>query len=374
MKTRITHTIDRLSQRPTAVKVVAGALTVGALVAIASSVRTQPVRAEPDASPFVQAAQRIVGPDAFAGSCNECHKIESRSWAMTAHQQSFDTMHTTEAAKAIAEKMGERSIKRSELCASCHYTTKFDRRPKPMWGVSCESCHGGARDFVDLHPHVAGDITLRSMQPGHSKEKETDEQRRARLKLAAQHGMVHTGMVYAMARTCVECHLVPNAKLVDVGGHPTDEDFEIVAWMNGSVRHNFVSSEDGKTNMPMSAERKRLFYVVGTMVDLEVTIKCFEMTKNPGPFKDAMVRRANRLIDRIDAIRAVTPLDAFDEVLGQLPPRFTPEAHVVAGLSEKLGEVTRTFADAHDGSELHKIDALLPDETHTVGQPYGPVP
>lgn len=370
---RTTNTIRRLKTTPVTTKLIAFALMATA-IGIASAIRTHSVQADPELSAFEQRAHLIVGPDTYNESCNECHKVETRSWAMTAHQQAFDTMHSTDTAKAIAKNMGERSVKRSPLCASCHYTTKADGRLKPMWGVSCESCHGPARDFVDIHPHIAGDMERKSMRPGEAKHLETPEQRRERLALGKDNGMIHSGMVYELARTCVECHLVPNARLVDVGGHPTDNNFEIVAWMNGSVRHNFVSSEDGKTNHPMPAARKRLFYVVGTMVDLEITIKCFAMTKDPGPFKTAMIIRANRLLDRVGAIREATPLAAFDDVLAALPPRFNRDTHVPVGLSEQLGKVTRDFADAHDGSKLHKIDALLPDENDAVGQPYGPVP
>lgn len=370
---RMTNTIQRLRSRPVATKLIAFGLMATA-IGIASAIRTHSVQADPEPNAFERRAELIVGPDTFNESCNECHKVETRSWSMTAHQQSFDTMHSTDTAKAIAKKMGERSVKRSQLCASCHYTTKADGRLKPMWGVSCESCHGPARDFVDIHPHIAGDMERKSMRPGEAKHLETPEQRRDRLALAKDNGMIHTGMVYELARTCIECHLVPNSKLVDVGGHPTDDDFEMVEWMNGSVRHNFVSSEDGKANAPMPPARKRLFYVVGTMVDLEITIKCFEMTKDPGPFKDAMISRANRLIERINTIREATPLAEFDDILADLPPKFMRDTRLPSGLSERIGKVTRTFAETNDGSDLHKIDAILPDENQAVGQPYGPVP
>lgn len=51
-----------------------------------------------------------------------------------------------------------------------------------------------------------------------------------------------------VAQSCLNCHTAPNEELVNKGGHNVGTlDFELVAWSQGKVRHNFVRSE-GKTN------------------------------------------------------------------------------------------------------------------------------
>lgn len=310
-------------------------------------------------SPVIQHAMRTVGPMMYENACNECHRAETRAWKATEHYTSFDDMHTTDRAKEIAKKMGVRSIKRSETCAKCHYTSKYERRLKPLWGVSCESCHGAGKDFVDIHPYVGGDMDKKGMRPGKSKSMETPQLRQQRLAHSANAGMIHSEMIYEIARSCVECHLVPDPKLVDVGGHPLGGKFELVTWLNGDVRHNFVSSRTGKENRELSTKKKRMYYIVGTMVDLEVTLKCFVMTKNPGRFKTEMIARANRLLKRAAAIREAIKSPQFEAVFAAIPQEFDDNTYVEAGVPEQLGRVTRQFAADHDGAKLDSIDELL---------------
>jgi hypothetical protein len=63
--------------------------------------------------------------------------------------------------------------------------------------------------------------------------------------------------VYLLAQSCYRCHTVPDEELVNVGGHKAGSlDFEIVAWSQGLVRHNFVRS-NGQTNDPSPPDRLR---------------------------------------------------------------------------------------------------------------------
>src|SRR5690349_21688600 len=61
-----------------------------------------------------------------AATCAQCHASEAEVWKSTPHFRTFDTLHRTPRAKEIAAKMGVSSIKRSEVCASCHYTQQQD--------------------------------------------------------------------------------------------------------------------------------------------------------------------------------------------------------------------------------------------------------
>ena len=107
-------------------------------------------------------------------------------------------------------------------------------------GVSCESCHGGAADWLAIHADYGGD--------GVTKATESAEHRAQRVEDSIAHGMNNPHNIYLIARQCYDCHTVPNEKLVNVGGHLAgSQDFELVAWSQGMVRHNFLRT-GGTTN------------------------------------------------------------------------------------------------------------------------------
>ncbi|MGI9456169.1 MAG: multiheme c-type cytochrome, partial [Aeoliella sp.] len=64
---------------------------------------------------------RVVGDD----TCAKCHESELKQWRQTPHYRTFDTLHRTPEAKAIADRMGLRSIKRNDTCVTCHYTRQL---------------------------------------------------------------------------------------------------------------------------------------------------------------------------------------------------------------------------------------------------------
>ena len=79
------------------------------------------------------------------------------SGSTTPHFATFDELHRKPEAKAIADKLGLRSVKRNDECIKCHYTTQtVDGHPRIVAGVSCESCHGAARDWIEMHADYGG--------------------------------------------------------------------------------------------------------------------------------------------------------------------------------------------------------------------------
>ena len=100
-------------------------------------------------------------------------------------------------------------------------------------GVSCESCHGGggrlARDARRLRRrgrHEGDGVGRASREAGRGKHRPGHEQ-------SAQH-LSHRPAVLRLP------HGAERA-LVNVGGHLAgSQDFELVAWSQGMVRHNFV--------------------------------------------------------------------------------------------------------------------------------------
>src|SRR4051812_3613238 len=109
--------------------------------------------AESASGPAVRDPAKIVGSD----QCAKCHHQEVQQWMKTPHHATFETLHRNPRAKEIADKLGLQSIKRNNVCIQCHYTKQVeDGRERVVAGVSCESCHGGARDWVALHNDYGG--------------------------------------------------------------------------------------------------------------------------------------------------------------------------------------------------------------------------
>ena len=121
---------------------------------------------------------KVVGSD----SCARCHVNESASWKLTPHFRTYEELSRSSEAQEICNKLGIRSVKRSDVCISCHFTAQTDGdKIKPISGVSCESCHGAAADWVTTH-----NVYLNANA---SKELETPQQRQQRLYDAVARGM-----------------------------------------------------------------------------------------------------------------------------------------------------------------------------------------
>ena len=66
------------------------------------------------------------------------------------------------------------------------------------------------------------------------------------------------------------------------GGHLAgSQDFELVAWSQGMVRHNFVRTGGTANGAPSPAEL-RVMYVVGVMADLEYSLRAVAAATRKG--------------------------------------------------------------------------------------------
>ena len=247
---------------------------------------------------------KVIGPE----TCTKCHGQELAIWRQTAHFLHLQRVAAEAGSRGIAQRMGLRSIKRGDLCIQCHYTLqKKGARDKAIAGVSCESCHGAAADWIAVHNDYGG--------PTATKESETAEHRAQRLKQSMEHGMRNPANLYLIARSCCSCHMVSHEALVNVGGHNAGSDeFELVSWSQGSLRHNFQSS-GGLANQPSSRERLRAMYVVGLITKLEYSLRstsaatevatvwlCQRRKSVPGPraqLADVQDKVGVELLDRI---------------------------------------------------------------------------
>jgi hypothetical protein len=225
-------------------------------------------------------------------------------------------------------------------------------RERLVAGVSCESCHGGARDWFERHADYG---------VGATRETETPEHRQARREASIAAGMNNPTNLYLVARQCLSCHTVPNESLVNVGGHKAGTaEFELVAWSQGKVRHNFVSA-GGQANPTSSPERLRVMYVVGIMADLEASLRATAEATEVAAFAKTSATRAadrkqklwqvQRLIDNPSVATAL-------EAVAELELKLGNRDQLVAA-ANAIGKAAYEFAEA-DGSTLSAIDSLLP--------------
>lgn len=234
-----------------------------------------------------------------AEACLKCHPNEVQVWKQTPHHQTFQQMHRRPEATEIAQRLGIQSIKYEGRCVACHYTQQQQQDGiVAVSGVSCESCHGAASDWLEVH-HDYG-------SPEQTRETETPEHRIERLKASVARGMRNPHNVYHMAQSCYRCHTVPDEELVNVGGHSAGSlEFEFVAWSQGTVRHNFLSTPEG-VNRPSSSERLLKMFACGLVADLEFSLRATAVATKKDVFGITSARRAARAAARIQSAYAKT--------------------------------------------------------------------
>ncbi len=265
--------------------------------------------------------------------CQECHEAEVEVWKKTKHSTSFNEIHKKEsAAKILAAAGGGASMRQNATCVMCHYTeTKASETAKPQVasGPSCESCHGASSEYRDVHNSYGDGITDAS--------KESPANKAKRLAAATKAGMVWSFMTYDIAANCSECHGLANpklkgdvlAKMLDAG-HPSEPEFELVRYSQGTVRHRFYPPNVDKNAEMNPAELSRLF-IVGQAAKL---ISAVTAAGKGGGEKYAALQK-KREADSRAALQAVADL---------------PEVKAV--LDKPSAEAARKLADALKGKDL----------------------
>jgi hypothetical protein len=294
-------------------------------------------------------AAKIVGPNA----CAECHKQEAEAWKGTHHFKTFREMPRNTQANEIAEKMGVRRIKSESLCLNCHFTVQQkDDKEEPVAGISCESCHGAGRDWIKVHSGFSGK----------KEQTETKAEEEARWKLAESKGMIRTRSIYQLAKNCYGCHVVPEEDLVNKGGHRAGSDFELVSWSQGEVLHNTWYSK-GKDNVPASAERKRMLYLVGLGVELETALRAVGKATARKPYAFEMAKRADAARKQLDAAAKAAPsvpeIAKLVEFANSAGLKLNNERSLTAaadGVSKLLVSITEKY----DGSTMAGLDSMIP--------------
>jgi hypothetical protein len=221
------------------------------------------------------AGPTTVGPE----KCEKCHRAEAKVWKGSPHAKSFKTVHKNKTAKKILKAVGEKRMKRSAICATCHYTTVEKKgKAKPVAGPSCESCHNPASDWISVHNDYGGASVKR--------EQETADHKAARIKNTKAAGMIRPEMLYDVAANCMSCHGLANEKLsgdhasamLD-NGHPLNPGYEIVEYSQGSVRHRFYPPNVTENQQMTKAQMSR-FYIIGQAAALVSATAAIKKTKH----------------------------------------------------------------------------------------------
>lgn len=347
----------RSARRRQGVLYLTAVLLVLGLSALPLRSRTQQTNPFED-SPFLRMDPEkvVISERDWRVPCGECHISEYEVWQDSKHATGFNTMHRTDQAQDILREMGLRTTKRQEaMCLKCHYTVKAPSSSRAIAGVSCESCHGAAHDWVEVH---------NTWGPGvEHPDDELPEHAEARVAASLEGGMLRpSGDLYAVAANCFECHTVPVEDLVNVGGHNSGSaTFELVEWA-ASVRHNFVEAQwtPGSVNRVPSLERTRMMYVIGRILDYEYSLRGMARATVPARFSKAMERRATRARRALETIAQVTDIPEVNEVLVQSRnARLTPDNQAaLLEVVRQIRDLGQSFARTHDGSEFVALDPM----------------
>tara|TARA_E500000305_G_C4024273_1_gene240833 strand:- start:576 stop:1640 length:1065 start_codon:yes stop_codon:yes gene_type:complete len=301
---------------------------------------------------------KMIGP----AKCAECHKTETEIWKGTHHFSTFTELTRRKESGDIAERMGMRRIKSESLCLNCHFSTVETASGdlEPVAGISCESCHGAASAWQPIHSGFSG-----------KKEgQESPEEIALRWEKSEAAGMIRPKDMYRWAKNCFSCHVVPEEKLVNVGGHKAGSPFELVAWSQGEVRHNTWHNK-GASNAAASLNDKRLMFVVGRAVELETALRAVGKATQKANYAVSMAKRAQAARQAIAALEGflkIAELTEMGTVANSAGLKLNNDA-ALSAVADKVGALTQEIADKYDGSSFGAIDKYLPQESAYKGVP-----
>ncbi len=317
------------------------------------------------------AAERTMG--LVRGDCKKCHPSEVSAWMKSTHFFSADLRLASFAGNTqkYAQAMGidRKDLMTKSMCADCHGTRAWDGSELAVVsGVSCEKCHGAAGGddgWLNRHQSYHASRVI-------PRQQETAEHRRQRIEFCTKAGMVRSEDIAQLARACYRCHLISNDTLVSAG-HKLASSFEFVAWSEGEVRHNFLMNRNVNAAAPSLwlestgsgvEQRRRLKFVIGTLVQLEMTLRARATATSPVliPQVGGQVAAAN---GRLMQINGMAPTDEVGAVSGLVTPMLgllfaaqPGDEKTYSEAADTVAKLTEAFQQKHDGSQLAALDAL----------------
>jgi len=311
--------------------------------------------AKPDPSHYIN----WLGPE----TCAECHEDEATIWRHAHHATSFKEMPSSEEGKQIASTLGIKRIKMSQECGACHVSYKIKKggkRLRAIAGVSCESCHGPAKNWNIVHQDYGGKHV--------SAEQESESHKAQRWAQAEKAGMRRPLRQYNIFKQCFGCHTVPDEALINKTKHPTGHEFELVKWSNGEVRHNVWYSK-GRANKIRPPHQQRMRYIMGQTLALEFSLRGLAGASSAGKYAKTMTERAKSAIANLQQINGKLSIPEITDVLSiakQTELSYQQKEKLISA-ADKISALNQKFIDEHDGKAFKEIDAMLP--TKYKGEP-----
>jgi len=323
-------------------------LGVGLLLLCVLGLATGLTSGRQPSKPVEADASSVVGPR----RCAECHEEENRTWLETGHHQGFKTLARLPEARAMSKALGIRRLKREARCIGCHFTEQWtdENQSKVIAGVSCESCHGAGADWLDSHADYGKD--------GKTRATETMEHKVARLKACAESGMRGPANLYELAARCYDCHLMVDEEL-HAAGHSVGAGFELGTALQGKVRHNFVRGEG--VNATASLERQRVLFLLGTLLEVQFTMRAVESLEPESPIASVVVERARLGRRALVNVAGLIAAPAFEELLAILPEEedLVPRNPKLEGGAQAAERVARWLCLEGDGAQFGALDELV---------------
>ncbi len=302
-------------------------------------------------------ASTEVGNTVGVEECAECHEDEVFIWKTTRHYKTFNETARRAKGREISKQMKVRNPTKSELCSQCHFTKILHNgKTKAVSGVSCESCHGSAKQWYKIHSSYGDKDT--------KKAHETPEHKKKRVLESQKAGMIKPENIYALVNNCMQCHLVPHEDLVNNSKHEPGSKFELISWSQGRNRHNFMRSEDGKTNIESDQNRKRLLYVVGQLVEMEHTLRALSRATKKDKYSDALIQRAKDVEHRVSTISEKIAQNEIRQILDlfEQTPKQINNLNEILSSADKIQKLAQIVSSVSDTTKWDGIDSLIPSE------------
>lgn len=333
-----------------------------------------------------------------ARTCLDCHRSEYVSWLKTAHYS--NRANRFEGTENSIDTRYRELTGNVDLCFDCHSLPQEERfgRRHVESGTSCESCHGAAGgDAGWLNRHAVYGPNVTSM------EQETQDHFDRRVAYCEQAGMVRPGRQFEVARNCLSCHIAGNARLFEAGHKVSFDNFSLVPYLLGEVRHNFHANQRENAKSPTLDTgrrgltpllRTRLYFIVEQLARMDVALRY--LAELPGE-EDMEERVADELIDIFDD--AAAELEEFVEVLqeeededgrtlsgeeaapllsaveefAEFDDLETPTRADAAAAADRIAALAAEFLSQHNGQRLGVLDMeFLEDLGDPVGEALDP--
>lgn len=298
-------------------------------------------------------------------NCAECHEKENEVWAKTKHATSLKEISRHEKSKALKKLLGTKRVTREENCVRCHFTNAYIAKKRNLPGaepakpklktieaVSCEFCHGEAKEWGPVHGDYGGKKITKKM--------ETSEHRRQRLEKMKKFSIVGRNNLYAMTKRCFSCHITDDEKIVNSKEHPIlSKDFEMVAWSQGDMRHNLWFS-DGKENVLAPIEKQRLYYILSKTVSLEMFLRALAKSDVKGLYSESFEQQIGKVKQELATIVDLggpTEITATNKITID---NATPSD--LLRFADDVAKLSKNIEAKYDGKKLSSIDSLLPKQ------------